>query len=205
MFLYNIKKCIFKKIWRKQNKHNFSQAENCFNRKKVSVGNGTYGKLRVYHFGNPNERLSIGNYCSVGPKVSFLLGGEHDYSKISTYPFGVMYRLCDMEAITKGPIVIKDDVWIGFGSVILSGVTVGQGAVIAAGAVVTSDVEPYSIVGGVPAKKIGYRFEKNIRNELNEINYGNLSQNEIEDYFELLQKTKISVEDVKNFRNKLDN
>lgn len=169
----------FKKKWRKLNAHNFTEAANCFDRKKVQVGNGTYGELRIFHFGNPNEKLTIGNYCSIAPNVSFILGGEHNYNKISTYPFSVMYGLNKFESITKGPIYIYDDVWIGYSSIIMSGVEIGQGAIVAAGALVNKNVPPYSIVGGVPAKVIGYRFDEKYISELLKINYGKLSEDDI--------------------------
>ena len=72
----------------------------------------------------------------------------------------------EREAGSKGNIVIKDDVWIGQNAIICSGVTVGQGAVVAAGAIVTKNVEPYAIVAGNPAKVIKYRFEKELRESL---------------------------------------
>ena len=81
------------------------------------------------------------------------------------------------EAITKGPIIISDDVWIGFGCLILSGVKIGQGAVVAAGSVVTKDIEPYAIVGGTPAKFIKYRFDKEIRDKLLKIDFSKIDDN----------------------------
>jgi len=94
--------------------------------------------------------------------VLFLLGGNHNIETFSTYPFKVMILGEKKEAWSKGPIIVEDDVWIGTRAMILSGVRIGQGAIIAAGAVVTKDVPPYSIVGGNPAKIIKYRFYKNL-------------------------------------------
>ena len=93
------------------------------------------------------------------------MGGEHDYHKLSMYPFEKAI-LQNGRAMTqnKGDIKIGDDVWIGYNAIILSGVKIGQGAVIAAGAVVVKDVPPYAIVGGNPAKIIKYRCsEERIR------------------------------------------
>ena len=82
------------------------------------------------------------------------------------YPFKVKKFGFKFEAFGKGNIVLKDDVWIGYGAIICSGVTIGQGAIIAAGAVVTKDVEPYSIVGGNPARLMKYRFDEYTRKKL---------------------------------------
>ncbi|MBP3710262.1 MAG: CatB-related O-acetyltransferase [Treponema sp.] len=85
---------------------------------------------------------------------------------MSTYPFKAKIFGVEREALSKGDIVIEDDVWVGENALILSGVTIRQGAIVAAGAVVTKDVEPYSIVAGIPAKIIKYRFSEELRKEL---------------------------------------
>ncbi|MBQ8796833.1 MAG: CatB-related O-acetyltransferase [Oscillospiraceae bacterium] len=152
----------FRKKWRKLNRHNLTTAKNCFNARRVTVGQGTYGELDVRHFGNPEEQVKIGNYCSIAPECVFLTGGGHRYDSLSTYPFRVKLELCENESTTNGPIVLEDDVWLGFRCTVMSGVTIGRGAVVAAGAVVTKDVPPYAIVGGVPAKLIKYRFSNDV-------------------------------------------
>lgn len=81
-----------------------------------------------------------------------------------------------LEAVSKGDITIEDDVWIGYGATILSGVKIGQGAVIAAGAVVTRDVPPYAIAGGVPAKVIKWRFPQAIIDKLVKIDFSKLDE-----------------------------
>ena len=174
-FLSQIKFVWFKKKWKKINKDNFTVPKNCFNSRKVSVGKGTYGEIYVRHFGNKEEKLEIGNYCSIGPNVCFLLGGEHDLNRFSTYPFEQKFFGEENESITKGPITIEDDVWIGYGAIIMSGVRIGRGSVIAAGAVVTKDVPSYGIVGGVPAKLIRYRFEDSIRNKLSSVDFATIN------------------------------
>lgn len=90
------------------------------------------------------------------------------------------------EALSKGDIIINDDVWIGCNAIILSGVNIGQGAVVAAGAVVTNDIPPYAIVGGVPAKVIKYRFETAIIDELLKVDYSKLTDEAIKQNIEKL-------------------
>lgn len=124
----------------------------------VSIGRGTYGEINAIVTKAEGERLEIGNYCSIATSALFLLGSEHPYSGVSTFPFKVKCAGYAHEAASKGPIVLGDDVWIGEGAIVLSGVRIGKGAIVAAGSVVSKDVPPYAIVGGVPAKLIKYRF-----------------------------------------------
>ena len=137
----------------------------------VSIGKGTYGELNVVDFGGECN-LILKNYISIAQRVTFLLNGEHYINHISTYPFKVkLLHIQDSESFGKGDIVVDDDVWIGYGATILSGVHIGQGAVIAAGAVVTNDVPPYAIVGGNPAKVIKMRFAEPIVKELMQLEF----------------------------------
>ena len=89
--LSRIKLSVFQRRWKKHNCHNYTTAGRVFDISKVSVGKATYGQLDVRHFGNPEEKLIIGNYCSIGPECVFLLGGEHDSRNVSTYPYKVYY------------------------------------------------------------------------------------------------------------------
>lgn len=187
----------FRKKWKTQNKHNYTYAKNKFLIQNVSVGKETYGGINVLN-DLPNRTLTIGSYCSIAEEVIFLLGVEHRTDCFSTYPF--RYRIlknASYEALSKGDIVIKDDVWIGHRAIILSGVTVGQGAVIAAGAVVTKDVPPYAIVGGVPAKVIKYRFENEIIEKLLKADFSKLTKNKIEslenEFYQTLNQTSVDV------------
>lgn len=163
-------------VWKRRNRHNMTAPVNVFDPSRVSVGKGSYGGIEIYTYGAPDAKLMIGNYVSIGPNVRFMLSGEHRTDTITTYPFRAYDPINpECEDICKGPVIVKDDVWIGMGSTILSGVTIGQGAVIAAGAVVTKDVEPYAIVGGVPAKLIRYRFLEPIRKKLLSVDWSTLS------------------------------
>lgn len=160
--LTRIKLNVLKKEWRRKNKHNFTNINNIFPINIVKVGKYSYGSLNIYSWGNENEGLEIGNFVSIAEDVKFILGGNHQLNIFTTYPFKVMMFGEKVEALTKGKIIVKDDVWIGMSVLILSGITIGQGAVIAAGSVVTKDVPPYAIVGGNPAKILKYRFSSEI-------------------------------------------
>lgn len=153
-------------LWRQKNPHNETYITNICDIRRISVGNATYGPIEVFDWSAANERLNIGNYVSIANGVTFLLGGNHSYGGITTFPIKVKYLNYLEEATSKGPIFIGDDVWIGFGATILSGVNVGQGAVIGACSLVATDVPPYAIVGGNPAKIIKFRFEKSIIDKL---------------------------------------
>lgn len=113
--------------------------------------------MNVVQFAN-KHRLTIGNFVSIAQEVVFLLDAEQYTNHISTYPFKVKFLQTEKEeSFGKGDIIVDDGVWIGYRSIIMSGIHIGQGTIISAGSVVTKDVPPYAIVG-VPAKIIKYRF-----------------------------------------------
>jgi acetyltransferase-like isoleucine patch superfamily enzyme len=100
--------------------------------------------------------VTVGAYCSIAEDVTFFIGGNHRSDWLSTFPFpGVIGR---GHPASRGPIVVGNDVWIGMGAAVLSGVQVGDGAVVGAFAVVTRDIPPYAVVAGNPARVIRYRF-----------------------------------------------
>ncbi len=166
----------WKNLYRQQNKHNFTVLKKQTDISRIIVGNYSYGDIDVEIAGVGNSKLIIGNYVSIGPNVHFILQSEHFYKGLSTYPFKVMLGLEASEAISKGNIIVEDDVWIGLGSIIGSGVHIGKGAIIGCGSVVVKDVEPYSIVGGNPAKLIKYRFEESIRQKLQNLQLSKLNK-----------------------------
>lgn len=189
----------FKRKWRKQNKHNYTKAKNAFNARVVKVGNYTYGDLDVRHFGSTKEGLRIGNYCSIGPDCIFLLSGGHNMSTILSYPFKEKMLNMHEEPICKGTIVLHDDVWLGYGVTVLSGVEIGQGAVVAAGSVVTRDVPAYAVVGGVPARVIKYRFDSDLIDELKKIDYSKITKADIEKNLDVFTG-EVNLEMLKNFK-----
>ncbi len=165
-----------------------------------NIGNFTYGSPSL-QFWNPKE-CSIGKFCSIAGNVTIFGGGEHRSDRVSTYPFNFFHN--DFPAAkestghphTKGPTVIGNDVWIGTGTTILSGVTVGDGAIIGACSLVTKDVPPYAIVGGNPAKIIKFRFSQDQIDKLLQIKWWDWNLKKIQLYMPLLLNT-----DIDNFIN----
>lgn len=133
----------------------------------------------LYHYPVNGDRLKIGKFCSVACGAKFLFtSGNHSLRSLSTYTFPIFYEQWGLDPKNirdawdnKGDIVIGNDVWIGYEAVILSGVTVGDGAVIGTRAVVTKDVLPYTIVGGVPARPIRRRFDPQTIARLEELRW----------------------------------
>ena len=121
----------------------------------------------LYHYPVNHERLRIGKFCSIACGAKFLFNcANHSLRSLSTYTFPLFYDEWGLDKAdvtsawdNKGDIVIGNDVWIGFEAVIMAGVHIGNGAIIGARAVVTKDVAPYTIVGGVPARAIRKRFD----------------------------------------------
>ena len=122
----------------------------------------------LYHYPINGDKLIIGKFCSIACGTKFLFtSGNHALQSLSTYTFPIFFEEWGLDPKdicrawdNKGDIVIGSDVWIGYEAVILSGVTIGDGAIIGTRAVVTKDVPPYTIVGGVPARPIRKRFDE---------------------------------------------
>lgn len=133
----------------------------------------------LYHYPINKDRLIIGKFCSIACSAKFLFNsGNHKMASLSTYTFPLFFEEWDLEKENvaqawdqKGDIIIGNDVWIGYEAVVLSGVTIGDGAVIGCRAVVTKDIPPYTIVGGVPAKPIRKRFDEETIKELQKIKW----------------------------------
>ncbi len=133
--------------------------------KNDNIGEYTYGRPKVL-FRNKNAKLIIGKFCSISTNVTIFLGGNHRMDWISTYPFNEIDRFQSYSKnihghpATKGSVSIGNDVWIGDGVTILSGINIGDGAVLAAKSLITKDVKPYEVWGGNPARLIKKRFSE---------------------------------------------
>lgn len=120
----------------------------------------------LYAYGQ--ERLVIGRYCALATGVRFVMAGaNHPMAGVSTFPFEIFggdwaERTLDLvlAAPSRGDTVVGNDVWIGYGAMIMPGVRIGDGAIVAAGAVVSKDVPPYGVVAGNPARVVRARFDE---------------------------------------------
>ena len=156
---------------------------NCFK------GHMSYGKPRILAF-QSHEKVVIGKYCSIAEGVTIIPGGNHRVDWVTTYPLRIKFKMDganqDGHPSTKGDVIVGNDVWIASGVKILSGVKIGDGAVIGANALVSKDVEPYSIVGGNPAKHIKYRFSDEIISKLLEIKWWDWEDEKVKENVDLL-------------------
>ena len=124
----------------------------------------------LFNYPEFGDRLIIGKFCAIASGTRFIMGpANHRMSSVTTYPFHVFggvwsERTPDhlSELPRKGDIVVGNDVWIDYEAVILAGVRIGDGAVIGSRAIVTRDIPPYTIVGGVPARTIRKRFDDTV-------------------------------------------
>lgn len=141
----------------------------------------------LYHYPVNGDKLKIGKFCSIACGAKFIFtSANHKMASLSTYPFPIFFAEWGLDAKNirdawdnKGDIVVGSDVWIGYEAVILSGVHIGDGAIIGARAVVTKDVAPYTIVGGVPAKPIRRRFDQSVIEKLEALRWWDWDEEKI--------------------------
>lgn len=170
----------------------------------VSVGRATYGVVNALIDNCSKSRLRIGSFCSIAPEVVFILVSEHPYSGFTTYPHKVIFGGRRGEATSKGSIIVEDDVWIGYGAIINSGVRIGQGAIVASGSVVVKDVPPYAIVGGNPAKLVKYRFQdEDVRRAMSRLDFTRLEEARLRHVNAAIDEPIEKVADVEAIRNEL--
>lgn len=133
----------------------------------------------IYHYPINGDKLKIGKYCSIACGAKFIFtSANHTKHSVSTYPFPIFFEEWGLDVKNirsawdnKGDIIIGNDVWIGYEAIIMQGVTIGDGAIIGTRAVVTKDVSPYTVVGGVPAKPIKKRFDDETIQKLEELQW----------------------------------
>ncbi|MBE9046542.1 Vat family streptogramin A O-acetyltransferase [Pleurocapsales cyanobacterium LEGE 10410] len=164
--------------------------KNTVNNPKIIIGDYTYyddpedsenfERNVLYHYWFSQDKLIIGKFCALARGIKFIMNGaNHKVSGFSTYPFYIFGNGWekvtpeDKELPFKGDTVVGNDVWIGYESTIMPGVTIGDGAIIAAKSVVVNDIPPYSVVGGNPAKIIKQRFTDDTIKTLLEIAWWN--------------------------------
>ncbi|MGX8852602.1 CatB-related O-acetyltransferase [Amedibacillus sp. YH-ame10] len=153
----------------------------------------------LYHYSINQDKLIIGKFCSIACGVKFLFNSaNHTRNSLSTYPFPLFFEEWDLDKKevaqswdNKGDIMIGNDVWIGYEAVIMAGVNIADGAIIAARAVVTKDVPPYTIVGGVPAKEIKKRFSEETITTLLNIQWWNWSKERIQQNINAIQTGRL--------------
>ncbi len=152
----------------------------------------------LYLYSFMGDKLIIGKFCAIARDVRFIMNGaNHMLSGFSTYPFSLFGN--GWERITpetgdlsdKGDTIIGNDVWIGYDSLIMPGVKVGDGAIIAARSVVVNDIAPYTIVGGNPAKPIKQRFSPEVINGLLEIKWWDWDVEKISRNLELITSANL--------------
>jgi chloramphenicol O-acetyltransferase type B len=163
----------------------------------IEVGDFSYGIPQVFYY-NKGLKLKIGKFCSIASGVSIMIGGEHPPDWITTYPFSAFFNnqvhkyTSPSTAERKNKdVVIENDVWLGKDCTIMSGVKVSNGAIIGNKALVTKDVPPYAIVGGVPAKIIKMRFEKHIVDSLLQIKWWDWEDEKILNAIHILESNNI--------------
>ena len=148
---------------------------------KYSFGIGSYGLPQIHDW-NEGATLEIGSFCSIATNVQILLGGHHHAEWLTTYPLlDMLNDAGDVPScgFTRGDILVGNDVWLCSNSVVLSGVSIGDGAIVSAGAIVTRDVAPYSVVAGSPARHVRWRFDESTREALLAIAWWNWPVEEI--------------------------
>ena len=159
----------------------------------ISLGKYSYACNPKILWNVDDSDVTCGKFVSIAENVTMFLGNGigHDANFITTYPFGQIHKnvftdVKNNSKNTNGSIIIGNDVWIGYGSTIMSGITIGDGAIISANSHVVKSVDPYSIVGGNPAKYIKYRFSPEQIKNLLEIKWWDWSEHRINKYMNLM-------------------
>jgi acetyltransferase-like isoleucine patch superfamily enzyme len=178
--------------------------------KRTDVRGSTVGYGSYIGWDSVIRNAVVGKYCSIGPNVNIIYGRHPVRQFISTHPafFSVrkqagftyvddnLYE--ENQTLNGKSVIIGNDVWLGYGVCILEGVEIGNGAIVGANSTVTTNVEPYSIYVGTPAKKVGYRYNDNLINRLNKLEWWNISPS-------IIKKNSNLFSDVESFIAFFDN
>jgi acetyltransferase-like isoleucine patch superfamily enzyme len=140
-------------------------------RRMIADADRTHAPIRLMQYdANDGDPVTVGRYCALHPRAAIFHGGNHNTDWVGVlnadWPDGELGGAAQGAPTSRGPVVIGNDVYIGYEALIMSGVTIGDGAVVSARAWVTRNVEPYEIVAGNPARRIGWRFEEPVREAL---------------------------------------
>lgn len=179
--------------------------KNIITNPQIIVGDYTYyddpedvhnfEKNVLYLFDFMGDKLIIGKFCQIATGVRFIMNGaNHAMNGFSTYPFKVFggeWSKARLDVQSKGDTIIGNDVWIGNSATIMPGINIGDGAIIAAGSLVTKDIEPYTIVGGNPAKEIRKRFDEETIKLLITIKWWDWDEQKITDNLEMITSGKM--------------
>ncbi len=171
--------------------------------KNIHIGDYTYFDDRrygpekfedynvLYNYDFSKVKLVIGKFCAIAAETRFIMTGDHKLDAISTYPFPIFgngweeaFDIYDLPV--KGDIIVGNDVWFGYDSLIKNGVTIGNGAIIATRAVVVKDVPPYAIVAGNPAKVVKMRFDDKTIERLQHISWWDWDISKINQHLKLI-------------------
>lgn len=175
--------------------------------KRCKVFHSSLGAYSYIGRGTQLIYAKVGKFCSISGNVVIGMG-HHTLSNLSTSPLftekhnGTGHSWTDNESLMPyKPVTIGNDVWIGTRAMVLGGVTIGDGAVIGAGAIVTKDVPPYAIVGGVPAKVIKYRFYPEIIELLEKLQWWTLPESVLKEHIDVFQTDDISIDKLEQLKN----
>jgi len=176
---------------------NFIKASNIFVGDYTYFDDRRYGPDKfeeynvLYNYDFSKVTLVIGKFCAIAAETRFIMTGDHKMDAISTYPFPIFghgwesaFNIYDLPV--KGDIIVGHDVWFGYNSLVMNGVTIGNGAIIGAGAVVVKDVPAYAIVAGNPAKIIKMRFDDKTIDRLQTIAWWNWSTEKMNKHLRLI-------------------
>jgi virginiamycin A acetyltransferase len=196
------------KIYPRENDSTICYLKNIIKNPDIIIGDFTFyhdfagamdfeKKNVLYHYPVNHDRLVVGKFCSIACGTKFLFtGANHAMVSLSTFPFPIFPGWNEDVHVSeawdnKGDIVIGNDVWIGYEAVILSGVHIGDGAIIGTRAVVTKDVPPYTVVGGVPAKIIRRRFSDSVIEILQKLQWWDWDIEKISDNLQAIRNADI--------------